>query len=110
MSARSLEVKRLPCIACHIEDKPQPNKTEAHHLNLDSHKGQVRLGDEYQIPLCQWHHRGIRPVGMSIVAMTGLYGPSWEFDSTQFRLAYGPDMELWVTTNRWLERLLPAMA
>ncbi len=110
MSARSMLVKQLPCCACEIEDVHQPNPTEAHHLNLGGHAGQKRLGDKYQIPLCQWHHRSARPVGMTIDAMTGLYGPSLATDSRQFRFAYGTDDVLLAATNHKLAQLLPASA
>ncbi len=110
MSTHSLLVKRLACIACEIEDVPQPNPTEAHHLNLDGHAGQKRLGDEYQIPLCGWHHRSVRPVGMNYEVMTHMYGPSLALDSKQFHFAYGKDMDLLAATKHKLAQLLPATA
>lgn len=110
MSANSLQVKRLPCLACEIEDVSQPNKTEAHHLNEGGHAGQKRRGDEFQIPLCQWHHRGVRPVGMSREVMTHLYGPSLALDSKQFRFAYGDDDSLLAITKHKLAQLEPEVA
>lgn len=106
MSAHSLLVKQLPCICCEIEDVSQPNPTEAHHLNEGGHAGQRRRGDEYQIPLCQWHHRGVRPVGMTRDAMSHLYGPSLALDSKQYHFAYGSDDELLAMTNAKLARLM----
>ncbi len=110
MSAHSLQVKRLRCLACEIEDMPQPNSTEAHHQNAGGHAGQKRLGDEYQVPLCGWHHRGVRPVGMSIDAMTRLYGPSLALDSKQFRFAYGSDSHQLAMTRFKLAQLAPEVA
>ncbi len=110
MRAHSLQVKRLPCLACEIEDVPQPNPTEAHHQNSGGHAGQKRVGDHAQVPLCGWHHRGVRPVGMSCDAMTHLYGPSLALDSRQFRLAYGDDQAQLARTNTMLATLEPASA
>ena len=110
MSAHSLQVKRLPCLACEIEDVAQPNPTEAHHLNEGGRAGQKRRGDEFQIPLCQWHHRGVRPVGMSREVMTHLYGPSLALDSKQFRFAYGDDDSLLAITKHKLAQLAPEVA
>lgn len=110
MTQRSMDVKRLECVCCEIEDVPQPSPTEAHHLNLDGHAGQKRLGDEYQIPICGWHHRAVRRMGMGCDAMTRLYGPSLALDSKQFHFAYGSDMELHAATQHKLARLEPAIA
>jgi hypothetical protein len=110
MSAHSLQVKRLCCIACEIEDVNQPNPTEAHHLNEGGHAGQKRRGDEFQIPLCQWHHRAVRPVGMNRDTMTHLYGPSLALDSKQFRFAYGDDDSLLALTQHKLAQLEPEVA
>lgn len=110
MSARSMDVKRLCCLACEIEDLPQPSPTEAHHQNAGGHAGQKRLGDEYQVPLCGWHHRGVRPVGMSSDAMTHIYGPSLALDSKQFRFAYGDDTAQRAATNHKLAQLEPEVA
>ena len=105
MSAHSLKVKRLRCLACEIEDVNQPSPTEAHHLTLGGLAGQKRRGDEFQIPLCSWHHRAVRPVGMTRELMTRLYGPSLALDSKQFRFAYGDDDSLLAITQHNLARL-----
>lgn len=110
MSERSLLIKQLPCIACELEEVDQPNKTEEHHLNFDGKSGQERRGDDYSIPLCQWHHRAVRRNAFTNDAMTYLYGPSLALDSPQFRLAYKTDDHLLELTNGNLARLLPATA
>ncbi len=110
MSARSMDVRRLPCLACEQEGVEQPSPTESHHQNLDQHAGQKRLGDHAQVPLCGWHHRAVRPVGMSYDTMTGLYGPSLSLDPIQFREAYGSDAVQRANTDAQLARLLPATA
>lgn len=110
MSTQSMQVKRLCCLACEIEDVPQPNVTEAHHQNAGGHAGQKRLGDDHQVPLCGWHHRGVRPVGMSCEAMTHLYGPSLALDPRQFRFAYGDDAAQLAATHFKLAQLAPEVA
>lgn len=110
MSAHSMLVKQLPCLACELEEVPQPFPTEAHHQNLGGKAGQKRLGDKYQVPLCSWHHRGIRIAGMSNDAMTHKYGPSLALDSRQFRFVYGDDDSLLALTNHKLAQLVPETA
>lgn len=111
MSARSPLVKSLPCIACQHEGvAKQCGVTEEHHLNLGGKAGQKRRGDDYSIPLGSWHHRGVRPFGMSSDAMTALYGPSLALDSKQFRFAYGSDDQLLALTNAKLASLVPESA
>jgi hypothetical protein len=100
----------LRCLPCEIEDVDQPFKTTEHHLNFDGKAGQVRRGDDYSIPCCEWHHLAKRLPGWSNDDMTHKYGPAIPLDSRQFRLAYGSDDELLATTNYNLARLLPATA
>lgn len=103
MSARSLQVKSLPCIACHLDAIPQCTPTEEHHLNLGGKAGQKRLGDEYSIPLCAWHHRG--DIGKRTVRdMNWTYGPSLARASRMFREQYGGDMRLLELTNELLRK------
>lgn len=110
MSARSPLVRMLPCIACSIEGVPQPFRTESHHLNAGGHAGQKRRGDEYQIPLEAWHHRGQLLPGMTRDQMTHRFGPSLVHDSKQFRFAYGSDDQLLALTNTKLAQLVPEIA
>ncbi len=110
MSAHSMLVKRLACIACEIEDVPQPSPTEAHHCNVGGLAGQKRRGDAYQLPLCAFHHRGEPPAGMNKSEATYEYGPSLALDSKQFRFAYGTDDQLLALVELKLARLEPATA
>ena len=110
MSASSMLVKQLECLPCTIEDVPQPFPTEAHHCNLGGLAGQVRRGDEFQIPLCGWHHRGLLKPRMSRDGMTELYGPSLVTDSRQFHFSYGSDDQMVANTNAKIARLLPVTA
>ncbi len=105
MSAHSLLVKQLPCIACEIEGVEQPSPTEAHHQNLGGLAGQKRLGDDHQVPLCAWHHRGEPPRNTNKSEATYYFGPSLALDSKQFRFCYGQDYQLLELTNERLKRL-----
>lgn len=110
MSARSGLVRMLPCLACELEGVQQPSATESHHQNLDQHAGQKRLGDDHQVPLCGWHHRGEPPRNVSKSQATFIFGPSLALDSVQFRACYGSDWQQLEQTNAKLDRLLPATA
>jgi hypothetical protein len=100
---RSLRVRQLPCIACEIRGMAaQCGPTEAHHLNLGGHAGMKRRGDEFQIPLGPWHHRGAPLAGLSQKQMATIYGPSLALQSKAFRAAFGSDDELLALTNERL--------
>lgn len=110
MSSRSLLVKQLPCIACEKDKQRQPNRTEEHHLNTGGNAGQRRRGDEFSIPLCQWHHRGEMrqnrwPRVERAAEWESAYGPSLARNSKEFRTRYGTDDELLQLTNERLASL-----
>lgn len=105
MSARSILVKQLKCLACEIEDVDQPAITHEHHLNLGGKAGQKRLGDEYSVALCAWHHVGEPPNGMTASEATFHYGPSLARSSRRFRECYGEDVKLLMITNEKLQAL-----
>jgi hypothetical protein len=104
MSAHSMLVKQLPCLACEQEGVAQPYPTEAHHQNLGGKAGQKRLGDAAQIPLCAWHHRGTPPAGMTRDDATYHYGPSLALSSKMYRFTYGSDEQQLLATQARLER------
>lgn len=103
MSARSPLIRAMPCIACEIERQTQPNRTTEHHLNLGGMAGQKRRGDEYSVPLCEWHHQGYPPGDMTASDATFVYGPSLPRSSKRFRQTYGSDDYLLELTNQRLE-------
>lgn len=99
MSARSLLILSMPCIACQMEGNTQPNRTEEHHLNLGGFAGQVRRGDEFSIPLCGWHHRAEAPIGYTKERALLAFGPSLATRSRLFRALYGRDDMLLAKTD-----------
>jgi hypothetical protein len=103
--ARFSALKMLPCLACEVERVPQPSVSEIHHLNFSGWAGKTRLGDEYTVVLCQWHHRSVQLPGVSRLQMIHKYGPSMPGDKTQFHVAYGSDEQLLENTNAAIARL-----
>lgn len=110
MSARSADIRRLPCLLCEIEGVRQPNRTTEHHCNEQELAGHKRVGDHASIPACEWHHQGYCVDGMDVDEMTHIYGPSLKHNQKQFRYAYGRDEQLIELTNMKLARLEPATA
>lgn len=98
---RNLRVRSMPCVACQLLGvHEQPSPTEAHHLNLGGKAGQKRRGDEFSIPLCGWHHRGVSHHNLPTSRMAAIYGPSLARQSVAFRARFGSDDRLLELTNR----------
>jgi hypothetical protein len=93
-------LKQLGCIACRKEGLVI-FPVEIHHMNLGGKAGQKRLGHDFTIPLCAWHHRGtnVHPGG---VCLTLTLGPSLAKQSKLFRETYGTDDELLAEVNAML--------
>lgn len=100
-TARFDALRAIGCVCCRKNELDgRFNKAylpvELHHLNGGGHHGQKRRGDEFTVPLCVWHHRGI---GLGSY-MKAMYGPSWAKGSKPFRAVYGTDDELLALANR----------
>src|SRR5690606_19956039 len=92
--ARRLEqLAGMRCIACVIEGRAQPHRTEVHHI---TDKGYRRLsgGHDATLPLCSWHHRGIPPNGMKTDEAIFHYGPAPARAQTRLIEPYGTEREL----------------
>lgn len=87
-------------------------RVEIHHLNRGGHAGQKRRGDEFSLPLCSWHHRGVLlPArGMTRLTMIQRFGPSLAGGSKPFRAVYGDDDSLLEQANKALAAILKAAA
>lgn len=72
---------------------------EIHHQNLGGKAGQERLGDEFTVPLCPWHHQSQPMYGLTSERMRGLYGPSLKLHSRAFRLQFGRDEAMLAKVN-----------
>lgn len=101
--SRFNRIYELGCLACRRRGWfAQP--CQVHHLNLDQHAGQRRLGDDHTIGLCEWHHQGYPKEGRS-EEWTRLYlGPSMKHEPVKFREEFGSDLELLAEQNRLIER------
>ena len=92
MSNRFQRIYDIGCICCRMQGWWH-SPCQAHHLNLDQHAGQQRLGDDHTIGLCPWHHQG-EPIGPSQVECRAIFGPSMKHEPKAFRLHFGDDAEL----------------
>jgi hypothetical protein len=86
---------------------PSCMPVEVHHLNAGALHGGKRLGDEFTIPLCSWHHRGVLQAGYWTKDMRKVFGPSWAGGSKPFRIAYGSDDSILAQVNERLRILHP---
>jgi hypothetical protein len=89
------QMQEIGCLACRqmgFANEP----SDMHHL-LSGHR---RRGDEFTIPLCPWHHRGLwnnRFANQKLAE--ALLGPSLAHSSKRFRELFGSDDELLTWCN-----------
>lgn len=92
-------LQAIGCLACRQRGYYE-EPSDCHHLL----SGHVRRGDEFTIPLCPWHHRGVwnnRFQNRKLAEV--LLGPSLALDSTRFRDAFGSDDDLLAMANALIE-------
>jgi hypothetical protein len=85
--------QRIGCIAC--AQNGRYSQPEVHHLIY----GGKRRGDEFTVPLCPAHHRGVNH-------HESVHGPSLAHGSKPFRERFGSDDYLLAETNLRLGELL----
>lgn len=79
---------------------PEIHPPEIHHL-VEGY----RLGHEYTIPLCVWHHRGEREnLDVSMDRMRHFFGPSMAREKKAFIKEFGSERELLMEVNKWLDQ------
>ena len=87
------------CIACKIMGFGW-SVPEIHHLT----KGFKRLGHEFTLPLCAWHHRAVPPfVTMKKSEARDVLGPSLAMGKRSFQKWFGSEEKLLEQINWWLE-------
>lgn len=64
---------------------------DAHHPS----PGRKRIHDRLVIGLCEWHHRGIPPSGLSAKQAEAMQGPSLALNKRAFVGRYGTELELY---------------
>lgn len=87
------------CICC--KKSGRIRAPEIHHLV----EGMKRLGHDFTIPLCPWHHRA-EPPFMEMRKSEALewLGPSLAESKRQFTEYYGTERELLEEVNLWLDQ------
>lgn len=104
---RFLAIREIGCIACLMLGLGIVGP-QVHHLNLGDHHGGKRLGDEYTVGLCPWHHVGQPPDHMWKAEAQRLMGPSWELNPNAFRERFGTGAQLLAYQNELIRRWLSA--
>jgi Recombination enhancement, RecA-dependent nuclease len=85
-------LQQIGCIACRLDGRMNV-ASDIHHLV----EGNKRLGDEFTIPLCPWHHRGVKQV------FEGFWvGPSLAESKRDFVQHYGSERQLLEHVNELL--------
>lgn len=91
------EVKSMGCIACWMGSGALV-AAEYHHIVSG-----YRMGHDYGIPLCPWHHRG-QPLSVDQrpSECRELMGPSLALQKRAFVEEYGTELELLSEVNQLL--------
>lgn len=85
------------CICCRaygIEN----SWVQIHHIT----EGRKRLGHEYTLPLCYYHHEGVPPEGLTREQAESMVGPSLK-SKKRFNEIFGGERELLKYTNKFLK-------
>lgn len=78
-------------------------QAEIHHITEG-----YRLGNDFTLPLCPWHHRGMPPHGFTSKKRAAkIYGPSLAENKKLFVEIYGTEKQLLEEINRWLNEENP---
>jgi hypothetical protein len=85
----------IPCMACLTKKKIR--HPEIHHLT----DGGRRLGHDWVLSLCPYHHRGVNDSNRSTQQMIGQLGHSVAHGRKAFRLDFGGQRKL-VEIQKWL--------
>lgn len=82
--ARFIHLREVGCICCRKDGRIN-REIDIHHIV----EGSRRLGHQYTLPLCIWHHRGIGPEGYTAELLESAYGPSLALSKRAFVARYG---------------------
>lgn len=95
-------IKDIGCICCKADGLRWVYAEIHHQLSTGFHGNGKRLGDEFTIGLCMWHHRGLRDDSCRYAS-----GPSYAAEAAAFRVQYGDDTALLNMQDRLLQRDRP---
>lgn len=93
-------LQRMGCIACRKDGRHNP-QVEIHHLT----EGGRRLGHDFTVGLCSWHHRGVLECRPVYVTTSEIHRdiPSLAISRRDFEAKYGTQRELLDEVNKLLE-------
>lgn len=93
------KIAEIGCLACRIRNG-QVIAAEIHHL-IDGNK---RMGHRFTIGLCNFHHRGVLPFGLSPKEARIDHGPSLIDGTRLFKSAFGADSELLIMQDALIQK------
>ena len=93
-------LQQIGCVACLLDGQPE-TPPDIHHLV----EGRKRLGNDYTIPLCAWHHRAVPADGLSVSQTEQIMGPSLAVSKRRFVERYGTERELLEFINEAIRRV-----
>jgi hypothetical protein len=98
-------IKAIGCIACRLRGLDKRVLCEVHHLL----SGGRRLGHDFTVGLCPWHHRRV-PFGdwLDHANCLRLLGPSLAGGSKPFHAEFGSDGDLLKYQNELLSNFKEA--
>jgi len=94
---RFTSIKEVGCICCRMEGFGWTYADVHHLLTTGLHGNGERLGDEFTIGLCKWHHVGRRDESCRWAT-----GPSYANEARAFRAHFGSDEALLGYQNKLL--------
>lgn len=101
---RFIAIREIGCIACRMHGIDGHVPPQVHHLNFGDRHGGKRLGDEYTVGLCVWHHVGQPFDGMWPGQCREKFGPSWAREPKLFRETFGDGARLLEYQNTLIAR------
>lgn len=87
--------REIGCLCCILKGFDRYQPSEYHHIV----EGYKRLGHDYGLPLCPWHHRGIVPDGHSKQTVMGRLGMSLALSKREFKADFGNEHQLKKTAD-----------
>jgi len=88
----------IGCVPCIIKGIYQ-NPPQIHHIV----KGKKRLGHDYTIAKCPYHHQGHLPLGYKFDQVRERMGPSYALEPEAFEHEFGTQEELLEFQNALLD-------
>jgi hypothetical protein len=94
------EFRKIGCICC--KQMGWFRDPEVHHIT----DGGRRIGHQETLPLCEWHHRAVRPYGLPTDKLAArVYGPSLASGKKTFQDYFGSELELLEDVNALIRKI-----